>query len=36
MLYGWLDISQIKTLCENDQHFTKWKVANILKIFKLN
>ena len=29
-----VDSDQIKTLIENDQHYTTWKIADILEISK--
>ena len=29
-----VDINEIKTLIENDQHYTTWKIADILEISK--
>ena len=29
-----VDSNQIETLIENNQHYTKWEIANLLKISK--
>ena len=31
-----VDINQIETLIENNQHYTMWEIANLLKISKIN